>query len=198
MRQEAIQMVRDRVTMQDMCRHLNLPINRSGFICCPFHAGDKNGSLKVYNDPARGWHCFGCGEGGDVITFARKWYGTNFPETIERLACEFNIPIPTRELTNAEKAEIEKHRREQERQRWVAQMEREQIESSYWKALDAYEANCRIIDEQDPAKIGGMSDEFIQALTRRDELKYNLDRAEDNRRMLYVKHHGCQSTAHVG
>lgn len=198
MRQEAIQMVRDRVTMREMCQHLNLPINRSGFICCPFHAEDKNGSLKVYNDPARGWHCFGCGEGGDVITFARKWYGTNFPETIERLACEFNIPIPTRELTNAEKAEIEKHRREQERKRWVAQMEREQIEASYWKALDAYEANCRIIDEQDPAKIGGMSDEFIQALTRRDELKYNLDRAEDNRRMLYVKHHGCQSTAHVG
>lgn len=198
MRQEAIQMVRDRVTMREMCQHLNLPINRSGFICCPFHAGDENGSLKVYSDPARGWHCFGCGEGGDVITFARKWYGTNFPETIERLAYEFNIPIPTRELTNAEKAEIEKKRREQERKRWVAQMEREQIESSYWKALDAYEANCRIIDEQDPAKIGGMSDEFIRALTRRDELKYNLDRAEDNRRMLYVKHHDCQSTAHVG
>ena len=198
MRQEAIQMVRDRVTMQDMCRHLNLPINRSGFICCPFHAGDKNGSLKVYNDPARGWHCFGCGEGGDAITFARKWYGTNFPETIERLAYEFGIPIPTKELTVAEKEAIEKHRREQERKRWVAQMEREQIEANYWKALDAYEANCRIIDEQDPAKVGGMSDEFIQALTRRDELKYNLDRAEDNRRMLYVKHHGCQSTAHVG
>ena len=64
--------------------------------------------------------------------------------------------------------------------------------------MDAYEANCRIIDEQDPAKIGGMSDEFIRALTRRDELKYNLDRAEDKRRMLYVKHHDCQSTAHVG
>lgn len=187
MRQEAIQMVRDRVTTSELCNYLNLPINRSGFVCCPFHAGDNTGSLKVYSDPSRGWHCFGCGEGGDAIHFAQKWYGTNFCETIQRLAEDFGIPLPTKPLTVAERCEIEKRRRERERQRWVAQIEREKTETDYWSAFDAYEENQRVIADNDPAKTGVMSDKFMDALARQDELKYNLEIAEDRRRALYVR-----------
>lgn len=190
MRQEAIQMVKDQVTMQSLCQHLNIPVSRSGFACCPFHQGDKNGSLKVYTDPARGWHCFGCGEGGDVITFARKWYSLSFQATVERLASEFGIPIPTRRLTQTEKDENDRKRRDRERERWREQMRHAQIERDYWDAYDAYNANEVIIESADPSAEYIVTEDFWLALSKRAELKYNLEQAEVRRRLLYEKP-GC-------
>jgi len=51
---------------------------------CPFHQ-EKTPSFTV--DPERGlWHCFGCGEGGDVFTFVMRTEGLSFPEAAQRLA----------------------------------------------------------------------------------------------------------------
>ncbi|WP_432573405.1 DNA primase [Kineococcus sp. SYSU DK005] len=51
---------------------------------CPFH-DERTPSFTVR--PAVGrWHCFGCGEGGDVIEFVQRIDGTTFAEAVERLA----------------------------------------------------------------------------------------------------------------
>jgi DNA primase len=51
---------------------------------CPLH-GEKTPSFTV--NPARGlWHCFGCGEGGDVYAFLQRIEALSFPESVERLA----------------------------------------------------------------------------------------------------------------
>ncbi|HYZ64344.1 MAG TPA: CHC2 zinc finger domain-containing protein, partial [Acetobacteraceae bacterium] len=44
--------------------------------CCPFHE-EKSPSFYVYEDH---FHCFGCGEHGDAITFVMRSTGTSFPE----------------------------------------------------------------------------------------------------------------------
>jgi hypothetical protein len=41
------------------------PVDRSGKVRCPFHE-DRTPSLHVYEDPRRGWYCFGCGRGGSI------------------------------------------------------------------------------------------------------------------------------------
>ena len=64
---------------------------------CPFH-DEKGASFHV--TPSRNyWHCFGCGEGGDVIAFLQKIENLEFVETIERLAERFSIPLDREEVT---------------------------------------------------------------------------------------------------
>ena len=58
---------------------------------CPFH-DEKTPSFNV--NPARQFfHCFGCGEGGDVIAFLMKVDGLTFTETVERLAEKFGVQL---------------------------------------------------------------------------------------------------------
>ncbi|GLR67337.1 DNA primase [Acidocella aquatica] len=58
--------------------------------CCPFH-GEKTPSFYVYDDH---FHCFGCGEHGDVITFVMKTTGAGFMEAVESLAQEAGLEVP--------------------------------------------------------------------------------------------------------
>ena len=68
---------------------------------CPFH-GEKTPSFNV--NPARGiFHCFGCGVGGNAITFVMKMEGISFPEAVKLLAKRYGVTIEERPLTGAEK-----------------------------------------------------------------------------------------------
>jgi DNA primase len=58
--------------------------------CCPFH-GEKTPSFYVYDDH---FHCFGCGEHGDVISFAMKSTNAPFMEVVESLAAEAGLEVP--------------------------------------------------------------------------------------------------------
>lgn len=71
-------------------------LKRSGrnyFGLCPFHS-EKSPSFSVSPDKQI-FHCFGCGVGGNVITFISKIEGIGFKEAIETLADRANIKLPT-------------------------------------------------------------------------------------------------------
>ena len=59
---------------------------------CPFH-NEKTPSFTV-NDKKGFYHCFGCGEHGDAISFVTKTEGLSFPESVEKLAREVGLPVP--------------------------------------------------------------------------------------------------------
>ncbi len=64
---------------------------RAHVAVCPFHQ-EKSASLSL--DPARGlYHCFGCGKGGDVVTFIQDTQGLDFNEALELLARQAGIQL---------------------------------------------------------------------------------------------------------
>lgn len=68
---------------------------------CPFHS-EKTPSFNV--NPVKGiYHCFGCGVGGDVVSFVMRMEGLAFPEAVKFLARRVGVVIPERPLSAAEK-----------------------------------------------------------------------------------------------
>ena len=58
---------------------------------CPFH-NEKTPSFSV-DEGRQTYKCFGCGEGGDVISFVEKYYNLDFMEAMEMLAREYGIEL---------------------------------------------------------------------------------------------------------
>ncbi len=72
---------------------------------CPFH-GEKTPSFNV--NPARGiFHCFGCGVGGNAITFIMKVEGLSFPDAVKFLAKRVGVTIEERPPTPQEKRRLD-------------------------------------------------------------------------------------------
>ena len=59
---------------------------------CPFH-NEKTPSFNVRSEPAV-FHCFGCGEGGDVFKFVMLHERVGFPEAVEAVARRFGVAVP--------------------------------------------------------------------------------------------------------
>ncbi|MGI8702497.1 MAG: DNA primase, partial [Nocardioidaceae bacterium] len=89
-----IALVRERSRIDEVVSaHVTLRSAGSGSLkgLCPFH-DEKSPSFHV--TPARGFfHCFGCQEGGDVITFVQKVEGVGFGEAVERLAGRYGVEL---------------------------------------------------------------------------------------------------------
>jgi DNA primase len=86
--------VRERAPIDEVIRaHVTLRQAGGGSLkgLCPFH-DEKSPSFNV--TPARGfYHCFGCQEGGDVITFVQKIENVTFTEAVERLANRYGVDL---------------------------------------------------------------------------------------------------------
>ena len=93
-RREDIEAVRERVRLEDVVgEHVTLKSAGVGSLkgLCPFH-DERTPSFHVR--PQLGsWHCFGCGEGGDVITFIEKINHLGFAEAVEYLADRTGVQL---------------------------------------------------------------------------------------------------------
>ncbi len=73
---------------------------------CPFH-GEKTPSFSIHAGQ-QFYHCFGCGESGDVFSFMMKYHNLDFPEALKELAGRYKIELPERRRSKEERALEEK------------------------------------------------------------------------------------------
>ena len=118
---EDIAAVKERTSIVDVVRdHVTLRNAGTGSMkgLCPFH-DEKSPSFTV-RESAGTYHCFGCGEGGDVVAFVQKVDGLTFVEAVERLAARLGMELrreeggPSGESLGRRSRLVEAHRIAQE------------------------------------------------------------------------------------
>lgn len=68
--------------------------------CCPFH-NEKTPSFVV--SPAKGlYKCFGCGKGGNAVTFLMEHESLTYPEALKMVAKRYGIEVHEKELSEEE------------------------------------------------------------------------------------------------
>lgn len=89
MRFDAVQAIKNRLTMREVMERYGYMPDKKGFVCCPFHK-EKTPSMKVFD---KDFHCFGCAEHGDVISFVQKIFDLSFSDALKKIDLDFNLNI---------------------------------------------------------------------------------------------------------
>lgn len=93
--EDVVSQIKDRLDIVDVISK-DVILKKSGgnwWGLCPFHK-EKSPSFSV--NPAKGiYKCFGCGEGGDALSYMLKTRGITFKELVSELASEFGLELPT-------------------------------------------------------------------------------------------------------
>ena len=99
--------LRERLSIVDVVGR-RVPLNKKGqnhWGCCPFH-NEKTPSFSV-NEEKGFYHCFGCGEHGDIISFVMKTENMDFKQAIAELAQIAGIKVPDYKPKSAEQIKRE-------------------------------------------------------------------------------------------
>lgn len=136
--------IKRRLSMDEVVRRYGFAPKQPGnYICCPFHH-EKTPSLKVYSEPGRGWHCFGCGAGGSVIDFAMLLFNIPFSAAVVRLNADFSLGLCNDRPDPRELARLKAERQERENaaaqyeQAYTARCNRRRV---LWERLKAMGAD---------------------------------------------------------
>ena len=161
MAENVFEAVKQSVSTRDAAAFYGIEVKRNGMACCPFH-DDKNPSMKV----DQRFHCFGCGEDGDVIDFTAKLFDLSPKEAAEKLAQDFGLiydsQAPPRRRYVRQKTEAQQFR--EDRQRCY------RVLSDYYYLLKKWEAdNSPRTPEEEPHP------RFVEAIQRKTYVEYLLD-----------------------
>jgi len=119
---EKIDDVRDRTNIVDVVKRY-VELKRAGTGSwkglCPFHT-EKTPSFHVH-ETRQFFHCFGCGEKGDVFGFLQKIDQRSFTEVLRDLAQQAGVELPEREMSPGERRA--RQEAESERDRLLRVME---------------------------------------------------------------------------
>lgn len=180
MRIDAVQTIKDRLTMREVLERYGYTADRKGFICCPFH-NEKTPSMKIYGGD-KGFHCFGCGENGDVISFVQKYFSLNFADAISKINTDFCLNLPIGERIDKRK------QTDIARQAFLRKQEIQKKQNEHDKyinaRLEAYAELARLEQQKREYRPTSLCDElhpkFIEAINNIEFAKYKVACAEED------------------
>ena len=178
MAENVFEAVKQSVSTREAAELYGIKVKRNGMACCPFH-DDKNPSMKV----DQRFHCFGCGEDGDVIDFTAKLFDLSSKEAAEKLAQDFGLiydsQAPPRRRYVRQKTEAQKFR--EDRQRCY------RVLSDYYHLLKKWgiDHSPRTPEEEPHPR-------FVEAIQKKTYVEYLLDlflyESEEEQRVWVAEH----------
>ena len=155
--------VKASINTREAAARYGVEVNRHGKALCPFH-NDRHPSLFVDDDH---YHCFACGEHGDVIDFTAKLFGLKSYEAAQKLAYDFGITQdkpPDKAMRKKLNRKSEAQRlRENEKLCFSALLE-------YMKLLQEWK---RLYAPRSPEDT--QDDRFVEACHKLDYVEYLVD-----------------------
>ena len=166
---ELITQIKDRLDIVDVVSQQVILKKNGGHYwgLCPFHK-EKTPSFSV--NPAMGiYKCFGCGAGGDAITFIMKTQNKEFMDVIKELADKFGLEMP----------------KSLHRSNSVPRESREEMVRACAKAAEFY--NLRLLMDKEPETLKVMDYLTNRGITKEIIEKYKLGIAPKAYAMFYKK-----------
>jgi len=109
------------VTIPNVLSSYGYPLGRHKRIPCPLHGG-KNSNF-CYTDKV--FHCWTCGEKGNVITLAMKIKGITFSQALTRMNLDFNLNLSTAKPTYRERVQAVENKKIEKAIRKMADKKRQ-------------------------------------------------------------------------
>lgn len=176
---DAPQLIKERVRIEDVCAIYGVHPLKNSFALCPFH-GEKTPSLRIYKDSGT-FHCFGCGEHGDVIAFTQKLFGLSFGDTLQKIDADFGLGIFDN-LTFEEVRRAHYRHKAFEAAQERRKREKKLADKAYW---DAFEEWKRLDDNRRIYKPNSPNEElhplFVESLQKLTHQEYLVDCLNERR-----------------
>ena len=151
------------VSCREAAERYGVEVNHYGMALCPFH-NDRHPSLYVADDH---YHCFACGEHGDVIDFVSKLFHLSLYDAAQKLAADFHLTPdkpPSAAALHAKRVRTEAQQlRENERLCFSVLTDCARVLRS-WKVSCASKSLEEAPDER-----------FVEACHKLDEVEYYMD-----------------------
>lgn len=172
-KKEIVFQIKKSLNIQEVLNRYGYQKNRSGFLCCPFHS-EKTASLKIY-DSSNSYYCFGCGVGGDVISFVMHLFRLDFSAAVLRIDEDFRLGLfahPRSYSPQETRDHLEKWKREAEQEVFlqkIYQMIYSALSNEFRRMWWGYQ-------KQKPnSPDSPLNPEFITILHRIDYVEYWLE-----------------------
>ena len=151
------------VNCREAAERYGVSINRQGKALCPFH-NDRHPSLYVADDH---YHCFACGEHGDVIDFVSKLFLLSLYDAAQKLAADFHLSPdkpPSAAALHAKRIRTEAQQLKANERLCFS------VLSDYARVLRDWKVQYA---PQSPAE--APDERFVEACHKLDEVEYYLD-----------------------
>ena len=161
------------LNMADVFRMYGIQVTQKGFAVCPFH-NEKTASLKVY---AKSFYCFGCGAGGDCITFVCNLFNCTFREAVEKLNTDFALGFPIGEQITLRQADYYK-----KRQREIKELQQREIDEQL-RRIELQNEYLNLLEEEQRLK-----NNFEKYRPKEGDSSLHPSFVEACRMLEYIKH----------
>lgn len=176
--QNYVQEIKASISMDDICAQYGIEVNRARKVLCPFHQ-DSKPSMHIYRGQ-RGFYCFVCHSGGDVIDFTQQYFGITFGEAQKKLNQDFELGLPIGgQLDKEAKRKADQKARQRRREIRERKKHHQRLQKAYHAALDRFIELDKTMTQNAPERTYGViTDAYSNAARRIEAAAYAVDMAE--------------------